>query len=277
MTDALFATYVTENIDHSMLAIDETILNGSYPVPVRCYVPDQSQALPVAIFLHGGGHMTGSVNAYDGITRKLAKSSGYIIVSVDYRLSPEVAYPTALEDCQAVLENIFNTLDQHQIKYSSRELTLIGDSAGGTLCTSLVMDSRLVTACSITKQVLLYPLTDFDINYPSVTKFGKGYLLDVEVLNYLIPNYFQNGEDYRAKSPLRNSFYPQMPETLVIVVDHDPLHDSGVAYQQKLNSIGVKSHLITMSGLVHAYLMLENVCRDECTQTYQHIAQFLQN
>jgi acetyl esterase len=134
MTDTLFATYVTENIDHSMLAVDATVLNGSYPVPVRCYIPDQNQALPVAIFLHGGGHMTGSVNAYDGITRKLAKSSGYIIVSVDYRLSPEVAYPTALEDCQAVLENIFDTLDQHQIKYSSRELTLIGDSGGGTLC-----------------------------------------------------------------------------------------------------------------------------------------------
>jgi acetyl esterase/lipase len=139
------------------------------------------------------------------------------------------------------------------------------------------MDSRLVTACSITKQVLLYPLTDYDVNYPSVTKFGKGYLLDAEVITYLRPNYFQNGEDHLAKSPLRNSFYPQMPETLVIVADHDPLHDCGVAYQQKLNSIGVKNQLITMSGLVHAYLMIENLCPDECAQTYQDIVQFLRS
>jgi hypothetical protein len=39
----------------------------------------------------------------------------------------------------------------------------------------------------------------------------------------------------------------------------------------------VKSQLITMSGLIHAYLMVENICPDECAQTYQDIAQFLRS
>ena len=47
----------------------------------RIYIPDLSQPLPVAAFIHGGGHMCGSITVYDNIVRKLAKTTNHIIVS----------------------------------------------------------------------------------------------------------------------------------------------------------------------------------------------------
>ena len=65
---------------------DDFIRGNEYDVPVRIYHPKPSTALPVLVYLHGGGHMAGSVTVYDPICRKMAMATQHIVVSVDYRL-----------------------------------------------------------------------------------------------------------------------------------------------------------------------------------------------
>lgn len=268
------AKYMTD-IDYSIFAIDDTILNGFYPVPVRTYVPDLTKPLPVAVFIHGGGHMAGSISVYDGIARKLAKKTGHIIVSVDYRLAPEFAYPTGLEDCKAVVLNLFKVLDERKISYTNKQLTLIGDSAGGALCASIAMDKEFVATNLITRQVLIYPSVDYSCSLPSTDKFAEGYLLEKAKMEFYFKSYIQNSINPKEISPLHNEFYANMPGTLVIVAENDPLHDEGVLYHQYLAQVGVNSELLEVPGVIHAYLMLENLCPDECSNTYQEIADFL--
>src|SRR5437016_842612 len=79
------------DIDHSVVAIDDVVYNGKYPIPIRIYHPRMDAILPVAFFMHGGGHVCGSVTDYDGVVRKIARSTEHIVISIEYRLSPEFA------------------------------------------------------------------------------------------------------------------------------------------------------------------------------------------
>ena len=95
--------------------VQDTSVTASEPagfeVPVRLYHPYPNEPLPVLVFAHGGGHMAGSVSTYDPIARKLADASGWLVVSVDYRLAPECPYPMGLNDLVSVVRGIYATLD----------------------------------------------------------------------------------------------------------------------------------------------------------------------
>lgn len=260
----------------NLFALDDVVMNGCYPVPIRIYHPKPGQALPVAIFIHGGGHMCGSIPVYDGIVRKLTEHIEHIVVAVDYRLAPEFPYPTGLEDTKMAIMKVFEVLDERHISYHSQELTLIGDSGGGALCTSLVMDKELVAKAQITKQVLIYPSTDYTLSSTSFEKFGSGYLLEKTKVAWYFDNYFQHHENRKQLSPLYGNFYPTMPATLVIVASHDPLNEEGRAYYHNVAAAGNRAKLMEIDGVIHAYLMLENLCKPECEQTYSAIANFLQ-
>lgn len=73
---------------------DSVLTRQQLLVPLRIYDPAPDTATPVIVFIHGGGHMCGSVDVYDAICRKLAAASKRIVVSVEYSLAPE--FPTRL-------------------------------------------------------------------------------------------------------------------------------------------------------------------------------------
>lgn len=266
--------YMTD-FDSTVFAVDDVVLNGRYPIPIRIYIPDLSQPLPVAAFIHGGGHMCGSITVYDNIVRKLAKTTNHIIVSIDYRLAPEFPYPTGIEDSKVAIRGIFPILNERKIKYRDRKLTIIGDSGGAAVCASIVMDKEFVAIEQITKQVLIYPSLDYTLTSPSMDKLAEGFLLDKAKVAWYVENYLQNGEDRKSVSPLYGEFYSAMPATMVITAAYDPLHDEGVAYYNNVVNVGVNAELMQVDGVIHAYLMLENLCTEECNKTYQEINKFL--
>ncbi len=267
-------TFMTE-CNLSVLAIDDLIIRDKYPIPIRIYNPNPMEKLPVAVFIHGGGHMCGSITVYDGIVRKLTKSINHIVVAIDYRLAPEFPYPTGLDDCRYAIQNMFKILDERKINYTNQDITLIGDSGGAAFSASLVMDKNFVDSCKVKKQVMFYPATDYLLNSPTTKEFATGYLLETKKVAWYYDNYFQNNENRKEKSPLHNEFYKGMPETLVIVASHDILRAEGEMYYQKVKDVGNNAKLVVIDGVIHAYLMLENLCKDECNTTYKEVANFL--
>lgn len=267
-------TYLTDYIQ-SVRAIDDVIYNGHYPVPIRIYVPSLEQALPVACFIHGGGHMCGSITVYDKIARKLAHNCKQIVIAIDYRLAPEFSYPTPINDCKAVIHGLFGVLARRNIQYTTRDLTLIGDSAGGAICASLVMDKELVAVEQIKRQILIYPALDYTATSAALTKFAEGYFLEKAKILWYRDNYFQNAEDFKQVSPVYGEFYAKMPATLVITAAYDPLQGDGALYYNNVMQVGATAELIHIDGVIHAYLMLENLCPAECTKTYQALDKFI--
>jgi len=270
----LTQNYVTD-YDQQLFAVDDIIVNGKYDIPIRIYIPDQQKTLPVACFIHGGGHMCGGITVYDKICRKLARATNHIIVVPEYRLSPEWPYPYGINDCVVAIKGIGQVLHERNIKFVEDEVKLIADSGGAAICASICMSDANISELKIKKMTLVYPSLDYTMTSKSLKKFGVGYLLETSKINWYFDQYFQNYEDRKQLSPLHNLIPANMPPTQIILADHDPLYDEGREYAKKLSDCGVASECISISGVVHAYLMLEDLCREECDQTYREISRFL--
>lgn len=245
-------------------------------IPVRVYNPAPTKKLPVMLHFHGGGHMCGSVDLYDTISRKLADTSGCIVICVEYRLSPEHPYPAGINDCQHALINYQKVLNG--MNYNDN-IYIIGDSAGGAICSTLTMNSLTNSDIKIDKQILLYPSVDYTMSSASIIENGHGFLLEKDKVTWYFQQYFNtttmNDDVAKKASPLFGSFSNKMPETLIITAGCDPLRDEGIAYANALSAFGVKVERYQFDGMVHAYMLLHSLVASECLATYQHIADFV--
>src|SRR4051812_36483633 len=101
------------------------------PIGARLYTPKalrQSGGLaPALVFFHGGGWVIGNLDSHDVVCRTLAHEGELIVISVDYRLSPEHKFPAAVEDAIAATDWIASNASQLGI--DAAKLMVGGDSA----------------------------------------------------------------------------------------------------------------------------------------------------
>jgi acetyl esterase/lipase len=57
--------------------------------------------LPIILYLHGGAHSFMSPKSHRVITARLSSECRALVYALDYRLSPESIFPSALEDALA--------------------------------------------------------------------------------------------------------------------------------------------------------------------------------
>ena len=265
--------HVTDREDIARVINTEVKLTDR-SIPVRIYSPSPDKSANIIVFIHGGGHLSGSVDVYDPIARHLAAASGNTVVSVDYRRSPESPYPAGLDDTRAVLLTVHSLLEVHHIPQGS-QLTLAGDSGGGAFSATLAGEFQKTHPGYISRLVLIYPSLDYTLSWPSVRENGKGKLLDESKIAWYFSQYFRYGEDRHAFSPLYRPLTRAFPPTLIFSGGLDPLRDENFAFAARLKAEGIPVKHVHFPGMVHAYLMLENLVPDETKVTYQAIGEFV--
>lgn len=254
--------------------INTEVDTGERRIPVRIYRPALTGEPKVVVFIHGGGHLSGSVEVYDPVARHLAMATGNIVVSVDYRLAPENPYPAGLSDAKAVIENVWSLLESQHIPYT-RQLTLIGDSGGGAFSTTLAAYFSREQPGFIHRLVLIYPSLDYTLNWPSVQENGTGKLLDESKIRWYFQQYFRNEEDRKQTSPLYLPLSQDFPPTLVVSGGLDPLRDENFAFVARLQVEGIPVQHVHFPRMTHAYLMLEDKVPQEAKATYLAIGDFV--
>lgn len=71
----------------------------NHPICVRVYKQSTlKEDLPLLIYLHGGGFVTGGLETDDASCRALAREIPLLILNVEYRLAPENPFPVGFED-----------------------------------------------------------------------------------------------------------------------------------------------------------------------------------
>ena len=256
--------------------INTEVDTGERRIPVRIYRPALTGEPKVVVFIHGGGHLSGSVDVYDPVARHLAMATGNIVVSVDYRLAPENPYPAGLSDAKAVTENVWSLLDSQHIPYT-RQLTLIGDSGGGAFSATLAAYFSREQPGFIHRLVLIYPSLDYTLNWPSVQENGTGKLLDESKIRWYFQQYFRNEEDRKQTSPLYLPLSQDFPPTLVVSGGLDPFRDENFAFVARLQAEGIPVQHVHFPGMTHAYLMLEDKVLQEAKATYLAIGDFVRD
>jgi acetyl esterase len=237
-------------------ADDVTVPGPGDGVPVRVLVPPQG-ARGVIVYLHGGGWVIGTIDEYDTLARKLAERTSCAVVLVGYRLAPEHPYPAAVDDCLAALEWTAGSLSE----ITGRDdvpLIVAGDSAGGNLAAVVARRARDGDGPVIDLQVLIYPVTDADLDRPSYTDPDNQLLLTRDGMRWFWDLYLPDAAR-RAEpdaSPLRAASLAGLPPALVLTAEHDILRDEGEDYADRLRDAGVDVDLRRLEGQMHGFFTI---------------------
>ncbi len=234
-------------------------------VPCRFYRPEPGDTTPgLLVFYHGGGWVIGDLDSHDNICRSLANRSGHAVLSVDYRLAPEFPFPAGLDDCRNATEWAHAHADELGI--DPNRIAVGGDSAGANFAAVIVHE----TSVPINFQLLIYPVTDCRMGSGSYEQNGDGYFLTKNAMKWFIDHYL-SGEEGDATDPRTSPLLTpdeqlaQSPRALVITAGFDPLRDEGVAYANRMSSLGVQVSHVEFPGQFHGFFSLPHMLGDART------------
>jgi len=247
-------------------------------IPVRIFLPKESQTVRVLIFFHGGGWVTGDIDSYTNVCRNLADNTEHIVVSVDYRLAPENPFPKGVEDCYYVTKKLFEKPELLNCK--REDITLVGDSAGGNLAAVVSLMARDRQEFYPKKQILIYPATNYDHSetspYASVHENGSDYILTSKKIQDYLDLYVENEADKLNPyvAPILSDDLKDQPDTLIITAAYDPLRDEGEAYGYKLQEFGNHVEIRRIEDAIHGFFSTP-ITTESQLKTYQWMNYFL--
>jgi cation diffusion facilitator CzcD-associated flavoprotein CzcO/acetyl esterase/lipase len=218
----------------------------------RLLVPSE-RCRGVIAYYHGGGWVTGGLDEFDTLARRLAQRTGCAVLLVDYRLAPEHRYPTAVEDAWTALN--WTAANLEEIAGSPVPLIVAGDSAGGCLAAVVAQRSR-EAGPEIALQVLVYPVTDCDLDRDSYLDPENQLVIGRDAMAWFWDHYAPDPSVRPDASPLRARSLAGLPPAAVLTAQYDVLRDEGEAYARRLEQDGVRVEHERFDGQMHGFFTL---------------------
>ncbi|NGN43967.1 alpha/beta hydrolase [Mesorhizobium sp. CGMCC 1.15528] len=227
-------------------AEDRTLTAPLHEIPVRIY---RASADPKAIvvYYHGGGFILGGLDSHDDVCAELCARTGYEVVSVDYRLAPEHLHPAAFDDAFVAFEWV--------AKNYTQPILLCGDSAGGNLAAAVSHSTRGHARRPV-GQVLIYPGLGGDQSKGSYVTHAEAPMLTMRDMAFY-KDIRTGGADVSGDvtyTPLADADFSNLPPTVIVTAECDPLSSDGQAYAARVIAAGGKAFSHEEPGLVHGYL-----------------------
>jgi acetyl esterase/lipase len=209
---------------------------------------------PVMVYFHGGGWVLGGIESHEGICRALANAAGVTVVSVDYRLAPEHRFPAAALDAYAAL--MWVAASAQEFGADPTRIVVAGDSAGGNLAAVACLMARDHRGPCVAYQVLIYPVTDFNLERKSYQECAEGFFLTRAEMAWYWDLYVKSDDDRRHPyaSPCQSGDLGGLPPALVITAEFDVLRDEGEDYARQLQAASVPVKLHRYDGMIHGFV-----------------------
>lgn len=255
--DRMRATLIARGEPPALLRVQDVSLpTPSGALGMRLYRAIEG-ILPAALFIHGGGWTLNDLDTHDRLCRLIARRSGWLLASLDYRRAPEHKHPAALEDAYFGYRWLLD--NAQRIGADAQRSAIVGESSGGTTAASLSLLLRDAGGPMPTYQVLAYPAMDLYDRWPSYHERGTGYALDRGHLLWFFENYLHPDCDLedRYLMPMTAEDLSGLPPTLIMTAEFDPLRDEGVAYAEKLAGAGVSVEHLHVEDQMHGFLLLD--------------------
>ncbi|MBR0683334.1 alpha/beta hydrolase [Roseomonas eburnea] len=220
----------------------------------RVHRPRTDAPLPVMVYIHGGGWVWGSIDTHDHIMRGYAEAAGCAVVGPDYALSPEAAFPQALEECAAVIRWVA----KHGAEWGLDPTRIVvgGDSAGGNLAVAAALLLRETDPGLPLRGLLLnYGVFDSRMDTASYDEFATGHTLTREKMDFYWRCYAPREADrlHPLAAPLRADLRG-LPPCLMHVAELDVLASENFAMEKRLREAGVEVEATTFPGVLHGFL-----------------------
>ena len=204
----------------------------------------------VILYCHGGGYSTGSCLYARTLTSKLAETTSMDVLSFDYRLAPEHAFPAAVEDALKVWDDLM------LLGYGARDIIVAGDSAGGNLALALTLKLKEQERLLPRGLVLMSPWTDLTSSGKShITKADVDPVLNKEYIDRMVEAY-AGGQDLKNPmiSPLFGDFH-EFPPTYIQVGRNEILYNDSTRLYDAMSAANVSVKIDKFTGMWHVFQM----------------------
>ncbi|GAA2672348.1 hypothetical protein GCM10010412_052330 [Nonomuraea recticatena] len=226
------------------------------PLPAEAEVSGDWVSAPGAgqgavVYVHGGGFAHTNPEAERLVAYRLSKATGRPVLRVDYRLAPAHPYPEAMQDVLAAYQSV---LDRG---VPASEIVMFGESAGGTLVLSALLELARTGRSSPGAAVAISPLTDLALGSPSLSANDGKDLLSRAVLETVRTQYLAGAAaDEAPQSPLHGRARG-LPPLLMAVGADEVLLDDARRFAEAADAAGVSVRLEIYEGMPHAFHLSE--------------------
>jgi acetyl esterase/lipase len=245
---------------------------GAPNVLVRSYRPRaQDGPLPCLYWIHGGGHVLGSVDQDDPLAQSYVQSVGCVVVSVDWRRPPEDPYPSPMDDCYTGLKWLFDNADELQV--DPDRIAVGGASSGGGSAAGLVLLARDRGQIPVHYQLLIYPMLDDRNVTPSSHMVTEPQLWNRKSnligWNAYLGQGHEDADDVPIyAAPTRATDLSGLPPAFIGVGGLDVFLDEDLDYAQRLMQADVATELHVYPGAYHGFDLFAPTA--EITKRFQH-------
>ncbi len=235
---------------------DKIIDTDAGPLKARLYVPENDGPSPLMVYFHGGGYVKGGILETDPFCRRLARTTGNVVVSVAYRLAPEHPYPAALDD--AYSSTLWAYEHAEELGGTRETFSVCGESAGGNLASVTCLLLRDGKEARVDHQILLQPVVDFTLSFPSIRMPASECLVPRGDLAWYYEQYYgaDRDKEHIRVSPIFAEDLSGLPPALIIAAEYDTLRDEARAYADRLRTAGVETRYVCYDGMIHGFLQM---------------------
>ncbi len=202
----------------------------------------------VVLYLHGGAYILGSADHVANLVGHIGRAAGCRVLSVDYRLAPENAFPAAVDDALTAYGWL---LDQG---VRPGDVVVAGDSAGGGLALALVLAIPQRGLPQPAGVVAISPWGDLGCTADS---WARNSATDVTLT---LDDIVDAGAMYAGAADLAdplvspvNGDYTNVPPIYIQLSGHETLLDDGFAVAAQAASDGVDVRLDVFPQMQHVF------------------------
>ena len=202
------------------------------------------------IYIHGGAFVSGPAQHHWDSLKEIAKKTQQTIWMCNYPKAPENTIADISKNIDAVYQQALKS-------FKSNQITLMGDSVGGTLATTLTQ--RLVQNNSALpkKLILISPVMDATLSNKDIDTIDKTdpMLSKAGVLSAKMMCAGNTDLKNELMSPLYGSFQ-QFPKTILFLAENDITYPDQQLAVQKLKKANVIVKIIFGEDMPHIWPLL---------------------
>lgn len=229
-------------------------------------VPEPGE--PVLLYLHGSAYVACSPATHRGLVSELCRVLDRSAFAVRYRRAPEFRFPSAHVDVLAAY------LWLVERGHDPRDITVLGDSAGGHLALALLGELRRLRAPMPAAVVGFSPVVD-----PTYELFGKppanprdGFVTRATARRVLAM-YSNDADPSDPRLDVIQVVGPDLPPILLQVGEHEHLRAHAEGFAEAQRAAGGDCEAQVWPGLFHVFQMIRPL--PESRQALREVVRFV--
>ena len=240
-------------------ARDVTYPASAGSLPARIYTPAGTRKnRPLIVYYHGGGWVIADIKTYDGGARGIARNTGAVVVSCEYRLAPENKFPAAHDDAVAC----YKWATANAARWgASGKVAIAGESAGGNLAIDTGIAARDQKLKVPSALLLVYPIAGSDMTTASYRDSANAAPLSKAGMMWFVQHVFTTPA--ASKDPridvYKSAKLAGLPPTIIINAAADPLRSDGELLAAALDRAKVNTVRKVYPGTTHEFFGMDAV------------------